>query len=103
MTVKLTDDQNLHHCTAAAANNDFCPHESLECFAKAQGPVLTARYADRGTKIMAGKDRRLGVGILGAASIARKNVKAIGKTKNGLGILLEKLPPHSVLLVIPPR
>jgi len=36
---------------------------------------------------MAGKDRRLGVGILGAASIARKNVKAIGKTTNGLEVV----------------
>lgn len=31
------------------------------------------------------KDRRLGVGILGAAAIAKKNVKAIGKSQNGVG------------------
>ena len=34
---------------------------------------------------MAGKGKKLGIGILGAAAIARKNVKAIGKTTNGMG------------------
>lgn len=29
--------------------------------------------------------KRLGIGILGAAAIAKKNVQAIGKTKNGVG------------------
>lgn len=34
---------------------------------------------------MSDKKQQLGVGILGAAAIARKNVKAIGKTTNGIG------------------
>lgn len=45
------------------------------------------RRAARGdVRIMTvGKKQKLGVGILGAAAIARKNVKAIGKTTNGIG------------------
>ena len=42
---------------------------------------------------MAGHGKKLGIGVLGAAAIARKNVKAIGKTTNGLGTLLAVPPP----------
>ena len=34
---------------------------------------------------MSDNKQQLGIGILGAAAIARKNVKAIGKTTNGIG------------------
>ena len=34
---------------------------------------------------MTDKKQKLGIGILGAAAIARKNVKAIGRTTNGIG------------------
>ena len=34
---------------------------------------------------MTDRKEKLGIGILGAASIARKNVKAIGRTTDGIG------------------
>lgn len=46
--------------------------------------------------------KKLGIGILGAASIAKKNVKAIKQTLNGVGELLDRLK-HSYLTRKPSR
>ena len=40
------------------------------------------------------QNKHLGIGILGAASIARKNVRAIGLTTNGVGEPLIMMIKH---------
>ena len=40
-------------------------------------------------------DEKIGIGILGTAAIARKNIRAIKLARNGLGEPLSRLPSYA--------
>lgn len=42
----------------------------------------------------------IGIGILGTAAIARKNIRAIKLARNGLGEPLSRLPYHAIVWTI---
>ena len=49
-------------------------------------------------------DEKLGIGILGTAAIARKNIRAIMLARNGLGEPLSRMPSHATgaMICAPP-